>query len=312
MINTLWVEKFRPKNIDDCVLPKDTKTIFQAIVDSGEIPNLLLHGTSGIGKTTVAKALCNQLDCDWLMINGSNEGRLLDTLRTTITDYASTVSFSGGRKVIIIDEADYMMKDHIQPAMRMFIEEFSNNCRFIFTCNYKNRIIPALHSRCSVVDFRIQRDDKPLLAQEFSKVATNILDGEKIKYQPEVVAQLVVKYFPDFRRVLNELQKHSVGGTIDDSILTQSSNENLDELFGALKIKDFSSMRKWVAQNVENDHVRLYRQIYDMLYSKLQKKSIPNAVLLIADYSYKSAFVADQEINMVACLTEIMMECEFV
>ena len=252
------------------------------------------------------------MDCDWLMINGSNEGRLLDTLRTTITDYASTVSFSGGRKVIIIDEADYMMKDHIQPAMRNFIEEFSNNCRFIFTCNYKNRIIPALHSRCSVVDFRIQRDDKPILAQKFSMVATNILDGEQIKYQPDIVAQLVVKYFPDFRRVLNELQKHSVGGTIDGSVLTQSSNENLDELFGALKKKDFSTMRKWVAQNVDNDHVRLYRQIYDMLYSKLQKKSIPNAVLLIADYSYKSAFVADQEINMVACLTEIMMECEFV
>ena len=312
MSNLLWVEKFRPKTIDECVLPEDTKTIFQAIVDSGEIPNLLLHGTSGIGKTTVAKALCNQLDCDWLMINGSNEGRLLDTLRTTITDYASTVSFSGGRKVIIIDEADYMPKDHIQPAMRAFIEEFSNNCRFIFTCNYRNRIIPALHSRCSVVDFRIQRDDKPILAQKFSMVATGILDGEQIKYKPEVVAQLVVKYFPDFRRVLNELQKHSVGGTIDDSILTQSSDENLDELFGALKKKDFTTMRKWVAQNVENDHVRLYRQIYDMLYSKLQKKSIPNAVLLIADYSYKSAFVADQEINMVACLTEIMMECEFI
>ena len=312
MSNLLWVEKFRPKTIDECVLPEDTKTIFQAIVDSGEIPNLLLHGTSGIGKTTVAKALCNQLDCDWLMINGSNEGRLLDTLRTTITDYASTVSFSGGRKVIIIDEADYMPKDHIQPAMRAFIEEFSNNCRFIFTCNYRNRIIPALHSRCSVLDFRIQRDDKPILAQKFSMVATGILDGEQIKYKPEVVAQLVVKYFPDFRRVLNELQKHSVGGTIDDSILTQSSDENLDELFGALKKKDFTTMRKWVAQNVENDHVRLYRQIYDMLYSKLQKKSIPNAVLLIADYSYKSAFVADQEINMVACLTEIMMECEFV
>ena len=312
MSNLLWVEKFRPKTIEECVLPEDTKTIFQAIVDSGEIPNLLLHGTSGIGKTTVAKALCNQLNCDWLMINGSNEGRLLDTLRTTITDYASTVSFSGGRKVIIIDEADYMMKDHIQPAMRAFIEEFSNNCRFIFTCNYKNRIIPALHSRCSVVDFRIQRDDKPILAQKFSMVATGILDGEQIKYQPDVVAQLVVKYFPDFRRVLNELQKHSVGGTIDDSVLTQSSNENLDELFSSLKKKDFSTMRKWVAQNVDNDHVRLYRQIYDMLYSKLQKKSIPNAVLLIADYSYKSAFVADQEINMVACLTEIMMECEFV
>ena len=312
MNNLLWVEKFRPTTVEDCILPEDTKKIFQAIVKTGEIPNLLLHGTSGTGKTTVAKALCNQLKCDWIMINGSNEGRLLDSLRITIANYASTVSLSGGKKVVIIDEADYMLKDHIQPAMRSFMEQFSNNCRFIFTCNYKNRIIPALHSRCSVVDFRIQRDDKPKLAQKFSMVATNILDGEGVTYDSDIVAQLVVKYFPDFRRVLNELQKHSVGGIIDENILTQSSDENIDELFGSLKSKAFSTMRKWVAQNVDNDHVRLYRQIYDMLYSKLQKQSIPNAVLLIADYSYKSAFVADQEINMVACLTEIMMECEFV
>jgi len=247
-----------------------------------------------------------------LMINGSDEGRMIDTLRTTITNFASTVSLSGGKKVLIIDEADYMNPESIQPAMRGAIEQFSANCRFIFTCNFKNRIIPALHSRCSVVDFKINKDDKPLLAQKFLKISTDILDGEKVKYKPDVVAQLIMKYFPDFRRVLNELQKHSVSGMIDDDILSQSSEENLKELFIALKKKDFSTMRKWVAENIDNDHVRLYRQIYDSLYSKFEKQSIPQAVLTIADYSYKAAFVADQEVNMVACLTEMMMECEFV
>jgi DNA polymerase III delta prime subunit len=270
-----------------------------------------LFGTSGIGKTTVAKALCNQLGCDWLMINGSNEGRMIDTLRTTITNYASTVSFSGGKKIIIIDEADYMNRESVQPAMRGLIEEFSNNCRFIFTCNYKNKILPALHSRCSVIDFRIRREDKPELAQKFSEVATKILDSEGIKYKPDVVAKLVVRYFPDFRRVLNELQNNAVSGKIDASILDASSNENFNQLVGFLKEKDFSEMRKWVAQNIDNDHVGLYRQVYDSLFSNIKKQSIPDAVLIIADYSYKSAFVADQEINMVACLTELMMNSEF-
>ena len=312
MSNLLWVEKFRPASIDECVLPVEIKKVFQNIVDTGEVPNLLLTGTSGIGKTTVAKALCNQLGCDWLMINGSNEGRMIDTLRTTITNYASTVSFSGGKKIIIIDEADYMNKESVQPAMRGLIEEFSNNCRFIFTCNYKNRIIPALHSRCSVVDFQIPKEEKPELAQKFSAAVLSILDGEGVKYKPDVVAQLVVKFFPDFRRVLNELQKHSIGGTIDPDVLKSSSNENFDELINFLKHKDFTKMRKWVAQNIDNDHVRLYRQVYDSAFTKLNKGSIPQAVLTIADYSYKSAFVADQEINMVACLTELMMQCEFV
>ena len=309
--NILWVEKYRPDMIEDCILPDSTKDIFQSIVESGELPNLLLFGTSGVGKTTVAKALCNQLKTDWLMINGSDEGRMIDTLRTTISSYASTVSLSGGKKVIIIDEADYMNKDSVQPAMRGLIEEFSNNCRFIFTCNYKNRIIPALHSRCSVVDFQIPKEEKPELAQKFSAAVLSILDGEGVKYKPDVVAQLVVKYFPDFRRVLNELQKHSIGGTIDPNVLKSSSNENFDELIGFLKKKDFTPMRKWVAQNIDNDHVRLYRQVYDSLFTKLNKGSIPQAVLTIADYSYKSAFVADQEINMVACLTELMMNSEF-
>ena len=312
MNNTLWVEKYRPTKIEDCILPDEIKTTFQSIVDSGEIPNLLLTGSPGIGKTTVAKALCNQLDCDWLMINGSDEGRMIDTLRTTVVNYASTVSLSGGKKVIVIDEADYMNKDSVQPALRGVIEEFSKNCRFIFTCNFKNRIIPALHSRCSVVDFRISKDAKPALGMEMLENVKRILNEEGVKYEESVLVQLVLKYFPDFRRVINELQKYSLNGIIDEDILKQSSDENFNELFVALKGKDFSGMRKWVAQNIDNDHVRLYRQIYDTLNNRFEKKSIPAAVLTIADYSYKSAFVADQEVNMVACLTEIMMDCEFI
>ena len=267
MNDILWVEKYRPKLVDQCVLPDNTQKVFSEIVEKGEIPNLLLTGSPGIGKTTIAKALCNQLECDWLMINGSDEGRMIDTLRTTITNFASTVSLSGGKKVLIIDEADYMNPESVQPAMRGSIEQFAQNCRFIFTCNFKNRIIPALHSRCSVVDFKIKKDDKPLLAQKFLAIASGILDKESVKYKPDVVAQLIMKHFPDFRRVLNELQKHSVGGMIDDDILTQASEENLKELFVALKKKDFGTMRKWVAENIDNDHVRLYRQIYDSLYS---------------------------------------------
>tara|TARA_B100000929_G_scaffold258705_1_gene222093 strand:+ start:434 stop:1372 length:939 start_codon:yes stop_codon:yes gene_type:complete len=312
MNNTLWVEKYRPETIDDCILPVTTGNVFLSIVDSGEIPNLLLTGSPGIGKTTVAKALCNQLDCDWLMINGSDEGRMIDTLRTTVVNYASTVSLSGGKKVIIIDEADYMNKDSVQPALRGVIEEFSKNCRFIFTCNFKNRIIPALHSRCSVVDFAIDKKDKPAIAGEMLRMVKKILDKEGVKHEEVVLADLVLKHFPDFRRVINELQKYSLNGVIDEGILKQSSDENFDELFNALRGKNFSVMRKWVAQNIDNDHVRLYRQIYDTLNNRFEKKSIPQAVLLIADYSYKSAFVADQEVNMVACLTEMMMECEFI
>jgi DNA polymerase III delta prime subunit len=246
------------------------------------------------------------------MINGSDEGRMIDTLRTTVVNYASTVSLSGGKKVIIIDEADYMNKDSVQPALRGVIEEFSKNCRFIFTCNFKNRIIPALHSRCSVVDFAIGKDDKPTIAMEMLTNIKKMLDNESVKYEERVLVDLVLKHFPDFRRVINELQKYSLNGIIDSGILQQFSDENFTELFVALKGKDFSGMRKWVAQNIDNDHVRLFRQIYDNLNGKFQKKSIPPAILIIADYSYKSAFVADQEVNMVACLTEIMMECELV
>ena len=277
MNNTLWVEKYRPTKIEDCILPDEIKTMFQSIVDSGEIPNLLLTGSPGIGKTTVAKALCNQLDCDWLMKNGRDEGRMI-----------------------------------VQPALRGVIEEFSKNCRFIFTCNFKNRIIPALHSRCSVVDFKISKDAKPALGMEMLENVKRILNEESVKYEESVLVQLVLKYFPDFRRVINELQKYSLNGIIDEDILKQSSDENFNELFVALKEKNFSDMRKWVAQNIDNDHVRLYRQIYDTLNNRFEKKSIPQAVLTIADYSYKSAFVADQEVNMVACLTEMMMDCEFI
>ena len=312
MNNILWVEKYRPRTIDDCVLPVLIKNVFLNIVDTGEIPNLLLTGTPGIGKTTVAKALCNQLECDWLMINGSDEGRMIDTLRTTVVNYASTISLSGGKKVIIIDEADYMNKESVQPALRGVIEEFAKNCRFIFTCNFKNRIIPALHSRCSVVDFVIDKEDKPDIQNEMLKSLTTILTNEGVAFEEKVIAELVLKYFPDFRRLINELQKHSIGGTIDSEVLKQSSDENYNELFVALKEKNFSNMRKWVAENMDNDHVRLYRQIYDSMNSRFTKQSIPQAVLTIADYSYKASFVADQEVNMVACLTELMMECEFV
>ena len=311
MNDILWVEKYRPKLVGQCVLPDNTQKVFSEIVEKGEIPNLLLTGSPGIGKTTIAKALCNQLECDWLMINGSDEGRMIDTLRTTITNFASTVSLSGGKKVLIIDEADYMNPESVQPAMRGSIEQFAQNCRFIFTCNFKNRIIPALHSRCSVVDFKIKKDDKPLLAQKFLSIVTGILDKESVKYKPDVVAQLIMKYFPDFRRVLNELQRYSVSGEIDTGILSSINEVNLNELVGGLRGKKFSEVRKWANQNIDQDTTKIFRKLYDNLSGQLKPQSIPQAVLIIADYQYKAAFVADQEINLVACLTEIMVECEF-
>ena len=305
----LWVEKYRPKNINDCVLPNETKKIFLDFVNNKEIPNLLLCGTAGVGKTTVAKALCNELDADFVLINGSEE-RNIETLRVKIKLFASTVSLSGGPKIVILDEADYLNPQSTQPALRGFIEEFSKNCRFIFTCNYKNRIIPPLHSRCSVVDFTIESSQKPQIANQIFQRTLQILTEENIDYNEKVVVELINKFFPDFRRVLNELQKYSSSGTIDSGVLSNLDDESLNEVIGFIKNKEFSKMRKWVALNIHNDPQAIYRKIYDSLFTKMENNSIPQAIIILSDYTYKSAFVADQEVNMVACMTELMMECK--
>jgi DNA polymerase III delta prime subunit len=306
----LWVEKYRPHKVEDCILPDTIKKTFLEYVEKKEIPNLLLSGSAGVGKTTIAKALCDEVGCDYLVINGSDEGRLIETLRVKIKNYASSMSLSGGRKVVIIDEADYMNPDSIQPALRGFIEEFSSNCSFIFTCNYKNRIIEPIHSRCTCIDFRVN-GSKAKMAASFFKRVEWILEQEKVKYDKEVVAAIITKHFPDNRRVLNELQRYSISGVIDKGILAQVSEILLQELIKALKEKDFASARKWVTQNTDNDPAKIYRKIYDSLYEYLKADSIPQAVLIIAKYQYQSSFVADVEINLVACLTELMVECEF-
>ena len=306
----LWVEEYRPKTIDDCILPSSLKTLFKSFIDKGELSNLLFSGTPGIGKTTVAKALCDQLNCDWIMINGSEEGGI-DVLRDKIKNFASTVSLSGGKKVVILDEADYLNPQSTQPALRGFIEEFHKNCRFILTCNFKNRIIEPLHSRFSNIEFKINSKDKPKLASKLFERAISILKENNVDYNDKVLAQLVKKHFPDFRKVINELQRYSVSGSIDAGILTNITNENLKSLMKLLKEKDFTETRKWVTQNLDNDPVRIFRSIYDNLYDNLQPETIPHAVLILADYQYKSAFVADQEINFTACLTEIMSQVKF-
>ena len=306
----LWVEEYRPKTIDDCILPQSLKTLFKSFIDKGELSNLLFSGTPGIGKTTVAKALCDQLNCDWIMINGSEEGGI-DVLRDKIKNFASTVSLSGGKKVVILDEADYLNPQSTQPALRGFIEEFHKNCRFILTCNFKNRIIEPLHSRFSNIEFKISPKDKPKLASKLFERTINILKQNNVDYNDKVLAQLVKKHFPDFRKVINELQRYSVSGSIDSGILTNITNENLKSLMKLLKEKDFTETRKWVTQNLDNDPVRIFRSIYDNLYDNLQPETIPHAVLILADYQYKSAFVADQEINFTACLTEIMSQVKF-
>ena len=309
--NFLWVEEFRPKKVANCILPSHIKEVFQGFVDDGQIPNLLLSGGPGVGKTTTAKAMCDEVGVDHLMINGSNEGRNIDTVRTLLQQYCSSVSMGGGRKVVIGDEADYMNADSVQPALRGFIEKFSANVSFIFTCNFRNRIIDPIHSRCSVVEFIIPKDDKPKIAQECLVRVKEILTAKGIKFDEKVLIELVLKHFPDMRRVLNELQKYSAGGIIDAGILAQIGEINLNELMKALKEKHFSEVRKWVTQNIDNDPVRIFRKIYDGVNSHLKDTSLPQAVLIIADYQYKSAFVADQEINLVACLTEMMVDCEF-
>jgi len=313
MSDYLWVEKYRPKTIDDCILSQDIKETFKEFLNQKEIPNLLLSGTAGTGKTTVARALCEQLGSDYIIINGSDEGRQIDTLRTKIKNFASTVSLTedANHKVVIIDEADYMNADSVQPALRNFIETFYNNCRFIFTCNYKNKIIPALHSRCTVVDFTIKNGQKVKTAKSFMERMSNVLTDENIEFDKKVLAELIQKYYPDFRRTINELQRHSVRGKIDSGILYSLSEANNKELVKLLKEKKFTDMRKWVVQNIDKEPQALFRGIYDTLYESLDAKSVPQSVLIIAGYQYKAAFVADQEINMVACLTEIMASCKF-
>ena len=310
MSDFLWVEEYRPKTIDDCILPQSLKTLFTSFIEKGELSNLLFSGTPGVGKTTVAKALCEQLNCDWIMINGSEEGGI-DVLRNKIKNFASTTSLSGGKKVVIIDEADYLNPQSTQPALRGFIEEYHENCRFILTCNFKNRIIGPLHSRFSNLEFRIANKDKPKLASKLFERATYILKEQNVDFEERVVAELINKHFPDFRKLINELQRYSVAGTIDAGILVNFSDENLKTLVSHLKGKEFGDMRKWVVNNIDNDPVKIFRKIYDSMYENLQPETIPHAVLIIADYQYKSAFVADQEINLVACLTELMSQVKF-
>ena len=308
----LWVEKYRPKTIEECILPTSIKKTFTDFLDRGEVPNLLLAGPAGCGKTTVAKALCNELGVDYYVINGSDEGRFLDTVRNTAKNFASTVSLSSTakHKVIIIDEADNTSND-VQLLLRAFIEEFAGNCRFIFTCNYKNKILEPLHSRCAVVEFGIKGKDRQSIAAQFFKRLQEILDTEDIEYDNKVLVELVNKHFPDWRRVLNEIQRYSVSGKIDSGILSTFSDVAVNELVKNLKDKNFAEVRKWIVSNLDNDTTVLLRRIYDACYSSLTNATIPAAVLIIAKYQYQSAFVADQEINMLACLTEIMVECEF-
>jgi DNA polymerase III delta prime subunit len=310
MKNYLWVEKYRPDTIQKCILSSQLKDTFQQFVDDEHIPNLLLSGGPGVGKTTVAKAMLNQIGATHMMINGSEESGI-DVLRNKIKNFASTVSFDTNRKFVILDEADYLNPQSTQPALRGFIEEFHKNCGFILTCNFKNRIIEPLHSRCSVVEFRIPNEEKPKLAAQFFKRITEILEEENVKFNPKAVAGIIEKFFPDWRRCLNELQRYSASGEIDAGILVNISDENLKEMTGFLKEKEFGNMRKWVANNLDNDPARIYRKIYDTLYERLEPASVPQLVLIIADYQYKSAFVADQEINLLACMTEIMSNVRF-
>ena len=310
MDEILWVEKYRPQTIEDCILPSELKQTFQQFVDNEEIPNLLLTGTAGVGKTTIAKAMLEQIGCTYMMINGSEESGI-DTLRTKIKNFASTVSMDGKRKYVILDEADYLNPQSTQPALRGFIEEFSKNCGFILTCNFRNRIIEPLHSRCSTVEFRIPNEEKPKLAMGFMKRVQHILETENVNSNEKVVADLINKFFPDWRRCLNELQRYSATGSIDAGILVNLSDASIKELVSFIKDKDFKSCREWVVHNLDNDPHRVYRRIYDSLSGNVPDSAVPHCVLILGDYSYKSAFVADQEINLLACLTEMMTSVQF-
>ena len=306
----LWVEKYRPQKVSDTILPESLKQTFQKIVDGKELPNMLFTGTAGLGKTTVARALCNELGCDYILINGSEEGNI-DTLRTKIKQFASSVSLQGGFKVVILDEADYLNPQSTQPALRGFIEEFSNNCRFILTCNFKNRIIEPLHSRCGVYEFNTSKKSMAELCQSFMARCKTILDNEKIEHDDKALAELIIKFAPDWRRVLNELQRYSINGRIDSGIINNLQDKNFDDLFSHLKNKNFKSMRSWVVNNIDTDASAIFRAIYDRMSDKVAPQSIPQLVLLLADYQYKNAFVADHELNVVACLTEVMSDVQF-
>lgn len=310
MTEFLWVEKYRPQKIAETILPSHIKATFEQIVNGGELHNMLLTGTAGVGKTTVAKALCNELDLDYLIINGSEEGNI-DTLRNKIKQFASTVSLSGGYKVVILDEADYLNPQSTQPALRGFIEEFSANCRFILTCNFKNRIIQPLHSRCTVIEFNIAKKDMPVLCNQFHNRVKTILGLEKVDHDPKIVAELIMKHQPDWRRVINELQRYGSGGIIDSGILVNLADDSIDDLIKFLKLKDFRKMRQWVADNMDSEPAAIFRKLYDTMYEYVDGKSIPQLVLILADYQYKNSFVADHELNLVACLTEIMANAEF-
>ena len=306
----LWVEEYRPKDVKSCILPKNLKDTFLEFIKKGDVPNLILSGGPGVGKTTIAKAVLDELNCTSIMINGSEESGI-DILRTKIKNFASTVSLHGGRKYIILDEADYLNPQSTQPALRGFMEEFHKNCGFILTCNYKNRLIPALHSRCGVVEFTIPNSEKPKLASQFFERVDTILQEKNVKYDKRVVAEVINKHFPDWRRILNELQRYSVSGTIDAGILINISEVNIKELMLSMKNKEFTNVRKWVVDNLDNDPVRLLKNIYDNIYEYVDGPSIPHVVVVLGEYQYKSAFVADQEINMLACLTEVMARAKF-
>ena len=304
----LFVEKYRPKTIEDCVLPKSLKNTFQSIIDKGELPNMMFTGSAGIGKTTVARALCNELGLDYMMINGSEDGNI-DTLRGKIKQFASTISLQGGQKVVILDEADYLNPQSTQPALRGFIEEFSKNCRFILTCNFKNRIIDPLHSRCSIYEFNLGSKEK--MAMAFMQRLQFILDSENIKYENQVLAELIMKYIPDWRRVINECQRYGMSGVIDTGILVTLSESSIKSLMKDLKSKNFKSMRKWVSDNIDVESAKLFRMVYDNMITYVEPSSVPALVLILADYSYKDSFVADHELNVVACMTEIMSQIKF-
>jgi len=306
----LWVEKYRPSKVEDTILPEKLKSVFTEIVRSGKMPNMLFTGTAGLGKTTLARAICDELGYDYIVINGSEEGNI-DTLRGKIKRFASTVSLGGDLKVVILDEADYLNPQSTQPALRGFIEEFSDNCRFILTCNFKNRIIEPLHSRCGVYEFNTDKKEMQKLCADFFVRLIHILESEGVAFNKDLIAQLIMKHAPDWRRVINECQRYSIGGQLETTVLNNDVSENYDALFKALKNKDFKKMRSWVAQNVDLDVSAIFRHIYDNMYTKVESASIPQLVLILADYQYKNAFVADHELNIVACMTEIMANVEF-